>query len=411
MAFLGKRLLRVRLAALGLAGAMAAGGCGGRRMTSPNATGTSAGSTAVVAIGGDTYAIVPNISGVAKVKLASGGSLTPSEPGTYIYTSPTVDVCAGDWNGDVVVCGSYASDVLQVIDPASLVTKTYPTGLTGGASVSAGTCIVCGLLYDPSDDEMIVAALSGYALFDHKGSHAIKKTIPALPSENFGYDPTKNQVFSPRYGNGSASSLDLLDIPKGKLYSLDAPPPLTEPDHGAIDITTDIAIAAEEAGALVYLIDLTTANLDAPAVGSFQAPKAAITLTSSTPGRLSGVAVDPATHLAFLAADVGTTMAVAQLPVARGDPLVVADWVVTTIPAAPGSPWYGAGDPHGIALFTLPGRKGPYGLLVNNTRRWLAVVDLQALLAAPRSATDAHGVASTYDLAANGAVTYYPIPP
>lgn len=398
-------------AALALA-AMAAAGCGGRRMTSPNSSGTAASSLAVVETGGDTWAFVPNIAGVAKVKLGSGGALASPTAGEYRYTDPPPDHCATDWNAGRVVCGAYRSDVVHVIEAASLAIASYATGLGGGAAVSAGSCIVCSMLYDPADDRMVLATAGGYVLFDHNGSHTSARSIAALPSENFGYDPTRNRILSPRYGNGAPPSLDLVDVARGKAYSLDAPPPLVEPDHGAIDFRTDVAIATEEAGALVYLMDLSDAKLDAPAKGSFQAPQAAIVLSSSTPGRLSGVAVDPGTHLAFLAADVGVTMAVAQLPTSRGAPLEVADWVVGVVPATPaGTPWYAAGDPHGITLFTLPGSSRPYGLLMNDSRRWLAAVDLQALLRLPRNPGDAHGVAAGHDLVGEGVVTFYPIPP
>ncbi len=398
--------------AAALALAALAAGCSGRSRTSPNSNGTAASSIAVIEMGGDTWAFVPNIAGVAKVKLGSGHSLVTAPVSDYRYADPPPDVCAPDWNTGRVVCGGYHSDTIHVVEAASLDIRSYTAGLGSQAAISAGACYVCALLYDPADDRTILATAGGYALFDHNGSHTVVKTIAGLPSENFGYDPTKNQVFSPRYANGAAPSLDLVDVAAGKLWALDAPPPLTEPDHGAVDIHTGIAVATEEAGDFVYLVDLSSATLDAPAPGSFKATHAAILLSSSTPGRLSGVAVDPGSHLAFLAADVGVTMAVAQLPTSRGATLDVADWVVTVVPAAPGNaPGYGAGDPHGITVFTLPGSTRPYGLLMNDSRRWLAIVDLQALLQAPRSATDPHGLAPGTDLVAAGVVTFLPIPP
>ncbi len=400
-------------AAVALMLASAVAGCGGgRRATSPNSTGTSAGSIAVIEVGGDTFAFVPNVAGVAKIKIGSGKSLAAPSVGDYRYTDPPPDVCAPDWNAERVVCGGYRSDNIQVVEAGSMNIQGYPAGIATSAIISAGLCVVCAMLYDPVDDRMILATANGYALFDHNGSHKVTKTVAALPSENFGYDPQKNQIFSPRYQNGTAASLDLVDVHVGKVYSLDATPPLSEPDHGAVDVGTGIAIAAEEAGALVYLVDLNAPTFDAPAPGAFQAPQSMVLISSSTPGRLSAVAVDPGTHLAFLAADVGVTMAVAQLPLKKGDPLDLADWVVSTIPPAPGgAAWYGAGDPHGLAVFTLPGSPKPYGLLMNDTRRWLAVVDLQGLLGAPRSATDPHGLTAGYDPVASGVVTFYPIPP
>ncbi len=64
-------------------------------------------------------------------------------------------------------------------------------------------------------------------------------------------------------------------------------------------------------------------------------------------------------------------------------------WVGT--PNTPdGNPWEMAKDPHGLTAFTSPNSGAQYAILdddyaLNGTRTFAAVVDLQALLALPRS--------------------------
>jgi DNA-binding beta-propeller fold protein YncE len=407
--------LAALVSGLALAGALATG-CGSSSTTTTTpSSGASSGSMAVLNLGGDTYAFVPSLTGMSKVKLSSGGSLAlsadvagaaASQP---LVLTPLPDACAADYKNNKVVCASYSSDKVHVIDAGgNTLVGTYATGLTAFASFSGGSCIICGLLYDETDNKIIMSTAAGYALFDHLGTHTITKTITANPSENFGYDITKNRIFSAWYGySGVGPAIDLIDVASGSVYTLSPPPVgLSEPDHGAVDLKTGIAYATEESGHNAYLFDLGNAQLGKPAAGQFQATTANVTITTLIGSRLTDVAIDSDAHYAFLSEEFGASMGVAKLPAAGGGTPALGDYAVATIPNPPASYWYGSGDPHGISNFTLSSGSQHYGLLVDGGKTWLAVVDMDKLLAAPRNAAT-HDVQATYDLVTNGVVKFY----
>lgn len=81
---------------------------------------------------------------------------------------------------------------------------------------------------------------------------------------------------------------------------------------------------------------------------------------------------------------------------------------VANLPSTPdGNPFSMGYDPHTITAYTSPNDGRAYAVVadwISGYPTYLAVIDLQKLLAAPRS--DAHDVSSTYDLIANGVVRY-----
>jgi len=99
----------------------------------------------------------------------------------------------------------------------------------------------------------------------------------------------------------------------------------------------------------------------------------------------------------------------------------VQDWVVAHMPTTPNNAsWNMPGDPHGltaarinlmitsggVALGVAP--KG-IGFVVNNERTYLAIVDIDALLAGPRAANDAHQLDPNFQALQNNLVTYIPV--
>jgi hypothetical protein len=426
----------VRVTALALAGALgvSCGSSSSKNTTATNATGSGSGSMAVLQIGGETYAFVPSLTGMSRVKLTSGGTvgaLTASAgagraaavaaltPPVQLTLTPVPDACGADWNGNVVACISYSSSKVHVIDSSGTLLHTYDTGLTASASFSGGSCVLCGVLYDPTDDRMILATAGGYALFDHKGSGTIVRTIPTLVAENFGYNPVTNQIFSPRYGNGASPSIDLVDVATSKVYSLTPPPStLDSPDHGAVDYSTNIGITGEEFNVAMeaYLVNLGSAALDKPAAKQFQAPLATIPMTHTTTCSwpITDIAVDSTSHVAFFSAEFcsgssGDAMGAAKMPTSATATLTLSDYVFSSIPNPPAGTWSNPGDPHGIANFTVSSGSKHYGLLVNDSKTYVAAVDLDLLLAAKRSAGDVHLVDSTVDLIATKVVTFFPL--
>lgn len=411
MKLIGKLQFTALVAGIALATGCSSGGGGGQTSLS---SGASSGSMAILTINGDTYGFVPSATGMSKVKLTAGGSLALTADGAGAAVSqgqglaltPIPDACAADYKNNKVVCASYASDKVHVIDPvANTLSGSYVTGLTAFASFSGGSCIICGLLYDETDNKIIMSTAGGYALFDHLGSHAIAKTIASHVAENFGYDIKKNRIFSPQYQVYPAT-IDLIDVASGSIYTLSPPPTgLSTPDHGAVDLNTGIAYATEESGHNAYLFDLGNAQVGKPAAGQFQATTVNVTITTAIGGRLTDVAIDSDAHYAFLSEEFGSSFAVAKLPAAGGGTPALGDYAVSSVPNPAGGFWTGSGDPHGISNFALSGGKH-YGVLVDGGKAWVALVDMDKLLAAPRN-TGTHDVQSTYDLVTNGVIKFY----
>jgi len=66
--------------------------------------------------------------------------------------------------------------------------------------------------------------------------------------------------------------------------------------------------------------------------------------------------------------------------------------------------WSNTDDPHGLTAYTSPTTSQPMGVLLNLNRTFILVIDINKLLAAPR--TGSHTVQASYDLVANGVVTF-----
>src|SRR5262249_20601570 len=106
----------------------------------------------------------------------------------------------------------------------------------------------------------------------------------------------------------------------------------------------------------------------------------------------------------------GNNVAAFQLPATSGSgtPAMV-DYVAAGIPADPtGSFWAMGLDPHTVTAYESPSSHKALALMSNQARTFLAIVDLQALLAAPRVA-GTHTVDPSVDLVATGVVSFVSI--
>jgi hypothetical protein len=104
----------------------------------------------------------------------------------------------------------------------------------------------------------------------------------------------------------------------------------------------------------------------------------------------------------------GNQFGVLQLPATSGTgfPAIV-DYAAATLPSTPdGFPWSLGGDPHTVTAYVDPNNGKAYGLMAASPPpKWLVVIDLQALLSAPRT-PGTHFVSPSYDLLTNGVVAY-----
>jgi hypothetical protein len=104
----------------------------------------------------------------------------------------------------------------------------------------------------------------------------------------------------------------------------------------------------------------------------------------------------------------GNQFGVLQLPAISGTgfPAIV-DYAAATLPSTPdGFAWVLGGDPHTVTGYVDPNDGKAYGLMADSSPpKWLVVIDLQALLNAPRT-SGTHFVDPSYNLLTNGVVTY-----
>lgn len=417
---------------------------------------------AVATIGGSTYAFVPVPTGLAQVKVATGatllsshvavtrgsvavplsrmgrrdilhalatrrsGSAAPISP--IIPLSPMPNECTSkETSSDLFLyCMNFGSATVNVVDinlgsGAASNAGQFAVDTSSSVSFSGGSCVICGIAYDPQDDALVMATTAGYELYDATHYGTKLKAVTAFVSENFGYNPSSDQIWSPQYSSPTGATLELVDVKGGVDYALSPQPTgIAYPDSGSVDASTNIAIAPEEflsgAGSTVYLTALSSQALNAPAAGMFTATTVTQTLVS--PDFLSGggaltttSAVDATSHIAFLGSEFAApaTFGAVQLPASATAPLAVGDYVFANLPNTPnGLPFASGGDPHAIATFVLAGST-ILGITFNADDTYIAVFDLRKLLAAPRSATDPHGVQGSYDLLGNGVVTYFAI--
>ena len=100
----------------------------------------------------------------------------------------------------------------------------------------------------------------------------------------------------------------------------------------------------------------------------------------------------------------GNGIGVFQLPSQSGSggsaPQLV-NYVAATIPADPlGNTWQNGQDPHNLTAYTSPNNGKQYAIVEedasqNGTRTFLAIVDLQAMLSLPTTASSPHTVSGS----------------
>jgi len=168
---------------------------------------------------------------------------------------------------------------------------------------------------------------------------------------------------------------------------------------------------------LVYLSDLTQATFTAGTPGTWTAPFTQFSLMTVYPfgSGTAGIAVAPgSSHLAVVTSEFGgSAFAVLKLPANSGTGVPnVLDYAVALIPPSAACGVFDVGkDPHTITAYTSPNNGNAYAVLANAPApTCLPVVDLAAVLAAPRGGL---GLGTNDVSAANlpaGAITFFAIP-
>ena len=162
-------------------------------------------------------------------------------------------------------------------------------------------------------------------------------------------------------------------------------------DSAAEDCTTGIALATSEGTGNLFIADLTQAVFTAGTPGTwtdagsqFQTFPEFASFAAGT----NGVAVAPGTHLGIVTGEFGGNLeGVIQLPATSGSgtPAVV-DYAAFTVPALPNEAGWSEGfDPHTVTAYVSPNTHKAYAVLENSDFSFVAIIDIQAMLSAPRT--------------------------
>lgn len=391
------------------------------------------GGVGVVTLGGRTFAEVPTAIGLLQVPIAAGGTLPSPSPSatpqtTLLSLNPQPDACAIAPNGANIYayCVSFALapanvNVVDLTSGTPILVKSIPTDAAALFDSSGGECYICGVAWDAQDKAVLISTTNGYEFYDPVTGNQVRATIPLTVAENFGYNPTTNQIWSPQEETNDEEE-DLVDVASGTWYAIT--PSLSnlldEPDAGAVDSNTNVAISLDEFSGNTAIVPLSSAVLSTPAPGA-SPPAGTFTDANVTTNSImedsgcetNAVSVDPTKHVAFISGEYSSPDCVGAVQLPATAPS--APWTPTSymwIPALPDTPdgntFDSALDPHVAATFYLPGNGDLYGLVFNYDRSYVAVIDTTKLLAAPASSTDPHQVDPAYDLFANGVLTYVP---
>lgn len=397
------------------------------------------GGVAVVTIGGNTYAEVPSSIGLIQTAIAADGvipSPTASPQSTVLALNPNPDACIIVPTGSKILAYCIAFAVLPAnieIADLSTGTPTLAGSITTDASVlftsSGGQCYLCGLAWDPKDGAIVVSTNKGYEFYDPNTGAQVKPAIPVTIAENFGYNPATNQIWSPQEETNNEEE-DLVDVAGGTWYALtpSIAGVLSEPDAGAIDSSTNLAMTLDEFSGTTAIVPLQGATLTPgtvptvrthgavapPVPGTLTAPLVTTNNIMTDSGcETNAISIDPTNHVAFISGEysnpdcVGAVQLPSSAPSSAFTPSSYM-WIQRLPNTPDGNTFDSALDPHVAATFYLPSHGDLYGLVFNYRRSFIAVVDLTKLLAAPSAGQDPHVVSPSYDLFGSGLLSYIP---
>lgn len=423
--------------------------------TSSNAPAVSISGTnvsALVPFGSDDSAPVDAANVV--IETASG-----TLPAPVIITTDRTNACATFASTGAAICSGQTGTVDFLASGATKSTVVSDGVSAPGINYTGGDCAGCGVAVDDFLGTGILASSGGYQLLN-PSSNSVGLPIPGNGEPvgvDFGYDPVGHRILSGNYEvtnpatfasspphfeifNLYRSSNEVFELLNDSAFFEPSGRTCTGtgtsdndilPDTTAIDTSTNIAYVTFHTPAVCFtdpiediaLFDLSQATFTTTgAVGGWTTPGEQIqTLSSLTFGGITAISVVSGAHLAIISGQFSSNLVGAlKLPATSGSGVpAVADWVEAQMPNDPsGKAWLNWHQPSGLGSYTSPNNSKSYGVMMNfgedaNSNpigpTYLAVVDLQALLNAPRDTTN-HVVASSVNLVTSGIVRFVQVP-
>ena len=359
---------------------------------------------------------------VAQIEPAGGGF-------TSIPTTNAPNSCSSNSVTGETICVANNTDIYRITGTTLNSTKTSLA--TTFLSYSGGSCENCGVAIDQVNNLAymqigIAGSPSGGGIETFNLVSGTQSAFPTFvqPSEDIQVDPGRNFILSP-FENNVYDLINTSTSPYGEFANFVSSGLSGEFDSAAEDCTTGIALSSQESysnpyvGAL-YIADLTQAVFAPGSPGTWSAPQTSTVFpefANMTFGT-EGLAVAPGSHLAITAGEFGQgappEIGVVTLPSTSGSGTpAFGDYVAAYLPNTPdGLPFAVGDDPHTVTAYASPsgGYKGLVADWEQGFPSYVAVVDLQGLLSAPRCSGDCllgpHEVDPSYDLVAHGIVRY-----
>lgn len=413
----------------------------------PSAAIARAGEVIGNAVTGGVTAYVPDGdygNGIPNVEVVPVTGTGPAR--ATVTTAHPINSCSANQTTGTVVCTDNITGV-YLIDGNSLSSTLVSAGVNQ-AFFSGGNCTTCGVVVDSPHNRAIIniatnaspsstpvavgpGAYQVVNLANHTLSAPISTAGTHQISESFGLDTGSNLILSAN----EASQFDLIDVsnPASPIaYAFGNAPIGPIFDTAALD-STGIALAGGEGSGSLFLADLSKATFSAGAPLTWSAPHQVQDLPEFDPSfgyfsaGLTGIAIAFGSHEAFLEDEFGTAnfgagIGAIKLPASGGGGTPAAsDWIVAHMPTTPdNNSWNMPLDPHGLTAATanlvisggavgLGSSSKGIGFVINEERTYLGVVDLDALLAAPRAANDTHQLDPNYQPLQQNVITYIPV--
>ena len=363
--------------------------------------------------------------------MQTGIQVVPIEPAgtaSSITTPGVVNSCASNSTTGQSVCTANDTDV-YLISGATL-DGTLTSGATAMGEFSGAGCYTCGVTIDSYTNTAILAlglasAPSGTGVqFLDLGTNTRWAPVAASNevSEDVLWDPLRKLLLSP----GEEGAYDIYQSQSGVTAEFGEMIGGTL-DSAGEDCLTGIALASDEYTNSLVITDLTHAVYTPGSPGTWTAPYQLQNIPEwnqyeGSESGTDGIAVATGTHLGIVTGEypfppsqANAVMAI-ELPSTSGSgtPALV-DYAVANMPNDPsGYPFSLGCDPHTVTAYVSPvsGKAtglvldyGPVTCYANGVPQYVALIDLQGMLNAPRVA-GTHNVDPGYDLVGNGVVTF-----
>ena len=375
-------------------------------------------------------------------------------PKTVVLKTGFVNECAPDPSTGIALCSGDFGSSYTIAGATNTVTG-FRSGATKLIHFTGGDCANCGVAIDDDLGGVPTAILSTSKGYLPVGLSPFKvnsffSTADDVISGQFGYDPINHRILSPNYTITSIRNFksqnpdyQIIDATTGTAFDLSDKTDFFNnngtcttnsggttqrdalPDSGAYDIVTRIAYGtfrspADCTGANtvtdVALFDLTQAAFGSTTWSDTGKQIQTLAEMGNLTNGITGIAIPPALHMAIVADrhekfGGSTGFGALSLPTTSGSGVpAVQDWVQATMPNDPSKRvWQMSNEPNGLTAYVSPNNAKGYGVILNRTRTYAAIVDIAALLAATRSG--AHTISSSTDLITPGIVRFVDIRP